>query len=51
MPSAPLPPEEHAAIQDLARALREVVDAEINELATNHATAAGDDLYGPVTGP
>jgi len=31
MPSAPLPPEKQAEVDDLARAIREAVDAEINE--------------------
>ena len=43
MPSAPLAPEKQAEIEDLTRAIREAVDAEIGELATNLATT--DDAY------
>jgi hypothetical protein len=46
MPSAPLPPEKDAEIQDLARAIREAVDAELNELATNLATTDDAHLFG-----
>jgi hypothetical protein len=46
MPSAPLPPEKDAEIQDLAQAIREAVDAEINELAANLASSDGAHLFG-----
>jgi hypothetical protein len=46
MPSAPLPPEKDAEIQDLAQAIHEAVDAEINELAANLASAADAHLFG-----
>jgi hypothetical protein len=46
MPSTPLPPEKDAEIQDLAQAIREAVDAEINELAANLASTAGAHLFG-----
>ena len=46
MPSAPLPPEKDAEIQDLARAIREAIDVEINELAANLATTDDAHLFG-----
>ena len=46
MPSAPLPPEKDAEIKDLARAIREAVDAEIDELAANLATTDDAHLFG-----
>jgi hypothetical protein len=46
MPSQPLPPEKQAEIDDLARAIREAVDAEIGELAANLATTDDADLFG-----
>jgi hypothetical protein len=46
MPSKPLPPEKQAEIEDLARAIREAVDAEISELAANLATTDDDPLFG-----
>src|SRR5262245_30994911 len=46
MPSAPLSPEKQAEIEDLARAIREAVDAEIDELATDLATTDDADLFG-----
>jgi hypothetical protein len=46
MPSKPLPPEKQAEIEDLARAIREAVDAEISELAANLATTDDDHLFG-----
>ena len=46
MPSAPLPPEKDAEIQDLARAIREAVDAEIDELAANLAATDDAHLFG-----
>ena len=47
MPSAPPPPEKDAEIQDLAQAIHEAVDAEINELAANLASTDGARLFGP----
>ena len=46
MPSAPLAPEKQAEIEDLTRAIREAVDAEIGELATNLATTDDAHLFG-----
>jgi hypothetical protein len=46
MPSAPLPPEKQAEIKDLAQAIREAVDAEINELAANLASTDDAHLFG-----
>jgi hypothetical protein len=46
MPSAPLPPEKDAEIKDLAQAIREAVDAEINELAANLAATDDAHLFG-----
>jgi hypothetical protein len=46
MPSAPPPPEKQADIDALARAIREAVDAEINELAANLATTDDAHLFG-----
>jgi hypothetical protein len=46
MPSTPLPPEKDAEIQDLAQAIREAVDAEINELAENLAATDDAHLFG-----
>jgi hypothetical protein len=46
MPSAPLPPEKQADIDDLARAIRESIDAEINDLAANLATTDDAHLFG-----
>ena len=46
MPSAPLPPEKQAEVDDLARAIREAVDAEISELAANLATADDAHIFG-----
>jgi hypothetical protein len=46
MPSAPLPPEKDAEIQDLAQAIRAAVDAEINELAANLASTDDAHLFG-----
>jgi hypothetical protein len=43
MPSAPLSPQKQAEIEDLSRAIREAVDAEIDELATDLATT--DDAH------
>ena len=46
MQSAPLSPEKQAEIEDLSRAIREAVDAEIDELATNLATTDDAHLFG-----
>jgi hypothetical protein len=46
MPSAPLSPEKQAEIDDLARAIREAVDAELGELAANLATTDDAHLFG-----
>ena len=46
MPSAPLPPEKDPEIQALAQAIREAVDAELNELAANLATTDDAHLFG-----
>jgi hypothetical protein len=46
MPSQPLPLEKQAEVDDLARAIREAVDAEICELAANLATTDDAHLFG-----
>ena len=46
MPSAPLPPEKQAEIEDLTRAIHEALDAEIGELAANLATADDAHVFG-----
>jgi hypothetical protein len=46
MPSAPLPPDKQAEIDDLSRAIREAVDAELNDLAANLATTDDAHLFG-----
>jgi hypothetical protein len=46
MPSAPLSPQKQAEIEDLSRAIREAVDAEIDELATDLATTDDAHLFG-----
>jgi hypothetical protein len=46
MAPAPRTPEKQAEINDLARAIREAVDAELNELATNLATTDDAHLFG-----
>ncbi len=46
MPSAPRSPEKQAEIDDLARAIREAVDAEIKELAASLATADDAHVFG-----
>jgi hypothetical protein len=46
MPSAPLPPEKKAEIEDLTRAIREAVDAEIGELAAHLASTDDAHLFG-----
>ena len=46
MPSASLPPEKQAEIEDLTQAIREAVDAELGELAANLATTDDAHLFG-----
>ena len=46
MPSAPLTPAKQAEIDDLTRAIRQAVDAEIGELATNLASVDDAHLFG-----
>jgi len=46
MSSAPLTPEKQAEINDLARAIREAIDTELNELAANLATTDDAHLFG-----
>jgi len=46
MPPAPLSPENQAEIDDRARAIREAVDAEIDELAAHLATTDDAHLFG-----
>jgi hypothetical protein len=46
MPSAPLSAEKQAEIDDLTRAIREAVDAEIGEPAANLATTDDTHLFG-----
>ena len=46
MPSHPSSPEKRAEIEDLAEAIRQAVDAEINELAANLATTDDAHLFG-----
>jgi hypothetical protein len=46
MPSSPLTPEKQAEIEDLTRAIREAVDAELGELAGNLATTDDARLFG-----
>jgi hypothetical protein len=46
MPTAPVPPEKPAEIEDLEHAIREAVDAEIAELAANLATTDDAHLFG-----
>jgi hypothetical protein len=46
MPSNPLSPEKQAEIEDLTRAIREAVDAEISELAAHLATTDDAHLFG-----
>jgi hypothetical protein len=46
MSSTSLPPERRAEIEDLARAIREAVAAEIAELAANLATTDDAHLFG-----
>jgi hypothetical protein len=46
MPSTPVSPDKLAEIEDLQRAIREAVDAEIGELAANLADADDAHLFG-----
>jgi hypothetical protein len=46
LPSAPLPPEKRAEIEDLERAIREAIDAEISELAEGLAATDDAHLFG-----
>jgi len=46
MPTAPVSPEKQAEIDDLERAIREAVEAEISELAANLATTDDAHLSG-----
>jgi DNA recombination-dependent growth factor C len=46
MPSLPLSPQKQAEIEDLTRAIREAVDAEISELAAHLATTDDAHLFG-----
>jgi hypothetical protein len=46
MPTTPVSPEKQAEIEDLERAIREAVEAEIGELAANLATTDDAHLFG-----
>jgi hypothetical protein len=46
MPSTPLSSEKQAEVDDLVRAIREAVDAEISELAANLATTDDAHIFG-----
>ena len=46
MSSNPLSPEKRAEVEDLARAIREAIDAEISELAANLATTDDAHIFG-----
>jgi hypothetical protein len=46
MPRPPSPPEKRAEIEDLERAIREAVDAEIGALAEHLAATDGAHLFG-----
>jgi hypothetical protein len=46
MPSAPLPPEKESEIKDLARAIGEAIDTEVNDLAANLASTDDAHLFG-----
>jgi len=46
MPSTPVPPEKQAEVEDLAQAIREAIDSEIDELAANLATTDDAHLFG-----
>jgi hypothetical protein len=46
MSSTPRSPENQAEVEDLARAIREAIDAEISELAANLATTDDAHIFG-----
>jgi hypothetical protein len=46
MPSAPRSPEKQAEVDDLARAIQQAVDAELNELAAQLADADDARVFG-----
>jgi hypothetical protein len=46
MPSAPLPPEKAAEVQALAEAIRQAVNAEVEELASTLAHTDDQHLFG-----
>jgi hypothetical protein len=46
MPTAPVPPEKQAEIEDLEQAIRVAIDTEIGELAANLATTDDSHLFG-----
>ncbi len=46
MMPAPVPSEKQAEIEDLSRAIREAIDAEIGELAANLAATDDAHLFG-----
>ena len=46
MPTVPLPPEKQAELEDLTRAIREAIDAEIAELAADLASTDDAHLFG-----
>ena len=46
MSSTPVPPEKPGEVEDLARAIREAIDAEISELAANLATTDDAHIFG-----
>jgi hypothetical protein len=46
MPTAPVPPEKQAEIEDLEQAIRVAIDTEIGELAANLATTDDAHLFG-----
>jgi hypothetical protein len=46
MPTAPVPPEKQAEIEDLKQAIRVAIDTEIGELAANLATTDDAHLFG-----
>jgi hypothetical protein len=46
MPTVPVSPEKQAEIDDLERAIKEAVEAEIGELAANLATTDDAHLFG-----
>ncbi len=46
MAPSPLTPQQQAEIEDLSRAIREAVDAEIDELAANLTTTDDAHLFG-----